>query len=132
MWHLPTNYFAYQKLKVNKLNETEVDEFSRKENKPVRYMTGKRFGGFIFDTNALHGAFLDDSRNQSKREVYILEFASMRHVNAAENEETRVINHNGSLPGTSSENDPDKIYESHPANIGKITPESCNPIHNNP
>ncbi|CAD7960135.1 unnamed protein product [Amoebophrya sp. A120] len=52
-------------------------DFSR-----IEYMDGKAFGGFIFDTNALHGVNLEESdvKERLPREVYVMEFAAMRHV----------------------------------------------------
>ena len=42
-------------------------------------MTGKRLGGFIFDTMTLHGAAMD-ALLPIDREVVILEFTAMRHT----------------------------------------------------
>lgn len=44
-------------------------------------MSGRRFGGFIFDTNLLHSAHMDVPMDKRKtRRVFILEFAAMRHL----------------------------------------------------
>eukprot|EP00392_Amoebophrya_sp_AT5.2_P000492 g493.t1 len=99
-WFPTVGYFDGPVRAVNKLNHSAVlDEFQESE---IRYMGNlKRLGGFIFDTNALHGVNLeteaedrDEKRTvgrdvgREKREqllrkartVYIMEFAAMEHV----------------------------------------------------
>merc|ERR1739848_795911 len=53
VWYPNTGYFAGDKVGTNKLNESYI----LKEYAPViTRMLAKAGGGFIFDTNALHGA----------------------------------------------------------------------------
>lgn len=96
----PTQFFEGPEMGLCKLrNDTLYEEFGLKEESvdnvvpveaeeeshyssygPVVEMSGPQFGGFIFDTNTIHGAAIShDIQNKTVREVLVLEFAAVEH-----------------------------------------------------
>lgn len=66
----------------NMTTAQQENKSSKKRSYPIHHMTGKKFGGFIFDTQAMHacGKFYVPNVKYRGRKVYILDFAAMRHM----------------------------------------------------
>jgi hypothetical protein len=95
-WYGPTHFFVGPKVHdgYNKLNSTLVDEaFSERKT----LMTGKIGGGFIFDTNTIHGHHVP--KIPKARDVIIMEFATKAKYVKAPSRPNALVDEGGPVSG---------------------------------